>query len=145
MSEEENTEMNEAPKEVSISEFRPYLNRFRVVFKVVSKDEVVEVQNRDNADEKHKMSNVKIADKTGSIILTAWDNDIDLLEESKYYALTNGYVNLYRDSMRLARGKFGEFEEVEDDFEPLLEPNRSDEKHQRRQRRNNFRRNNSYD
>lgn len=145
MSEENTEEMpDETPKEVSISEFRPYLNRFRVVFKVVSKDEIVEVQNRDNPDEKHKMSNVKIADKTGSIILTAWDNDIDLLEDSKYYALTNGYVNLYRDSMRLARGKFGEFEEVEDDFEPTLEPNRSDEKHQRRQRRNNFRRN-SYD
>lgn len=134
MSEEEIS--NETPNEVSISEFRPYLNRFRVVFKVIGKDEVVEVQNRENPDEKHKMSNVHIADTTGSIILTAWDADIDLLEENKFYSLTNGYVNLYRDSMRLARGKFGEFEAVEDEFEPVLEPNRSDEKHQKRQRRN---------
>ena len=141
MSEEESPEItDETPKEVSISEFRPYLNRFKVIFKVVGKDEIVEVQNRDNPDEKHNMSNIKIADTTGSIILTAWDNDIDLLEENKYYSLTNGYVNLYRDSMRLARGKFGEFEEVEADFEPSLELNRSDEKHQRRPRRN-FRRN----
>lgn len=130
---------NEEPKEVTISEFRPYLNRFRVVFKVIGKEDVVEVQNRDNPDEKHQMSNIKIADTTGSVILTAWDNDIELLEEGKYYSLTNGYVNLYRDSMRLARGKFGEFAEVEDNFEPNLQVDRSEEKHQRRQRRNNFR------
>lgn len=128
------------PNDVSISEFRPYLNRFKVVFKVIGKEEVVEVQNRDNPDETHKMSNIKIADTTGSIILTAWDNDIDLLQENKFYSLTNGYVNLYRDSMRLARGKFGEFEEVSEEFEPSLEPNRSEETHQRRPRRNNFRR-----
>ena len=128
----ENTEV----KDVTISEFRPYLNRFRVVFKVIEKEEVVEVSNKNNPDETHKMSNVKIADKTGSVILTAWDNDIDLLEPEKYFSLTNGYVNLYRDSMRLARGKFGEFAESDEDFEVSLEPNKSDEQHQRRPRRN---------
>ena len=131
---------NSEPKEVPISEFRPYLNRFKITFKVVGKDEVVEVQNRDNPDETHRMSNITIADTTGSIILTAWDHDIEFLEEDKFYSLTNGYVNLYRDSMRLARGKFGEFQEVQVEFEPVLEPNRSEEKHQRRQRRNNFHR-----
>lgn len=142
MSEEEipNTEMsNETPKEVSISEFRPYLNRFKVNFKVIGKEDVVEVQNRDNPDETHKMSNIKIADKTGSIILTAWDNDIEMLVENKFYSLTNGYVNLYRDSMRLARGKFGEFAEIQNEFDVSMDPNRSDEKHQRRPRRNNYR------
>lgn len=130
MSENEN-EVNE----ITISEFRPYLNRFKVTFKVISKEETQEVTNR-NSDETHLMSNVTIADPTASVILTAWDDDIEYLEIDKYYSLTNGYVNLYRDSMRLARGKYGEFSEEEDaDFEPTLEPNRSDEQHERRQRR----------
>ena len=123
-------------EDIKISEFRPYLNRFKVTFKVIERDEIVEVQNRNNPDEKHQMSNVKIADSTGSVILTAWDDDIEYLEIDNYYSLTNGYVNLYRDSMRLARGKYGEFSESDADFEPNLENNRSDEKHERRRRRN---------
>ena len=132
---------DEEVQEINISEFRPYLNRFKVTFKVIEKDETTEVQNRNNPDETHQMSNITIADSTGSIILTAWDDDIDYLEIGNFYSLTNGYVNLYRDSMRLARGKYGEFSESDADFEPNTELNRSDEKHERRRRRNSRPRN----
>ena len=133
-------EQQQEVEEIKISDFRPYLNRFKVTFKVIEKDEVTEVQNRNNPDETHNMCNVKIADATGSVILTAWDDDIEYLEVDNYYNLTNGYVNLYRDSMRLARGKYGEFSESDAEFEANTEVNRSDEKHERRQRRrtNNF-------
>lgn len=118
----------------TISEFRPYLNRFKCIFKVIEKEDTVEVQNR-NSDESHQMSNVTIADESASVILTAWDDDIEYLAVGSYFSLTNGYVNLYRDSMRLARGKYGEFSESDADFEPNTEINKSDEQHERRPRR----------
>ena len=76
---------DEEVQEINISEFRPYLNRFKVTFKVIEKDETTEVQNRNNPDETHQMSNITIADSTGSIILTAWDDDIDYLEIGNFY------------------------------------------------------------
>lgn len=124
--------------DVTINELKPYHNRFNVVFKVVSKGEEREVSNRNDPDETHRISDIVVADKTASIIISAWDKDIDLLEEGKSFSLKNGFVNVFRDSMRLARGKFGNLEESEEAIEPNTEINRSEEVHERRQRRRNY-------
>ncbi|MHA2364279.1 MAG: hypothetical protein ACXAC7_10000 [Candidatus Hodarchaeales archaeon] len=121
--------------DVKISALYPYQNRFRVVFKVIEKTEPREVTNRNNPEETHRLSDVTVADDTGSIILTVWDDDIDFIKDGNYFSLVNGYINIFRDSMRLARGKFGNFVEEEADFEPNLTNNRSDEVHERRKRR----------
>ena len=121
--------------EVTIKDLKPYQNRFNVTFAIVSVGEERTVSNRNNPDETHRISDITVADQTGSIILTAWDDDIDLLEEGKSFALNNGFVNIFRDSMRLARGKFGNFTESEATIEANTESNRSDEVHERRQRR----------
>ena len=123
-------------QDVKISALEPYQNRFKVVFKVIEKTEPREVTNRNNPAEKHRLSDITVADDTGSIILTAWDDDIELLELEKYYALISGYVNVYRDSMRLSPRKNGSFESVEVEFENLnLENKRSEEVHEQRRYR----------
>ncbi|MHA2366284.1 MAG: hypothetical protein ACXAC7_20175 [Candidatus Hodarchaeales archaeon] len=125
-----------ALQDVKISALEPYQNRFKVIFKIIEKTEPQEVANRNNPEEKHRLSDITVADDTGSIILTAWDDDIELLELGKYFALTNGYVNVYRDSMRLSSRKSGSFESVEVEFENLnLENKRSEEVHEQRRHR----------
>ena len=126
--------------DTTIGDLKPYQNKFRVNFKVIEKEEEREVKNRNNPDETHRIANITVADDTASIVLTAWDSDIDQLDEEKFYTLENGFCNLFNDSMRLVRGKFGEFTELESDFEPNLATNRSEEKHQNNRRRNNFNR-----
>lgn len=124
-------------EDVKLSDVRPYQNRFRVVFKVIEKTDEREVGNKNSPGETHRLSNIMVADDSASIVLTAWDDDIDLLEPGRYYSLANGYVNIFRDSMRLARGRYGDFAEVEDaEFEANTENNRSDEVHERRPRKN---------
>lgn len=121
---------------VKIGELRPYQNRFRVVYKVIDKGEVREITSRKTPDEIHRMCNVTVADDTGTIILTAWDDDIDFHEVEEMYAMINGYVNIYRDSMRLARGRYGHFEATEASFDEVnLENRRSEEIHERRPRK----------
>ncbi|MHA2363252.1 MAG: single-stranded DNA-binding protein [Candidatus Hodarchaeales archaeon] len=124
--------------EVKISDLRPYQNRFKVIFKVIEKTEPREVSNRNNPDETHRLSDITVADETASIILTVWDDDIELMEEGNYYSLVNGFINVFRDSMRLARGKYGNFESAEAEFDVNLSTNRSDEVHERRQRRRDY-------
>ena len=123
--------------DVNIKELQPYQNRINVVFSVVSKGEEREVSNRNNPDESNRVSDITVADATSSIILTAWNEDIDLLEENKSFTLNNGFVNVFRDSMRLGKGKYGDFEKIDETLDNLnTETNRSDEVHERRQRRN---------
>ncbi len=140
MSEEENQANSQeiVIEDKKISELRPFINKFRVSFKVIEKEEEREVKNRNNPDESHRIANITVADDSASIVLTAWDDDIDQLTEEKFYSLENGFCNLFNDSMRLVRGKFGEFSEIESEFEPNLAVNRSEEKHQSRKPRNNY-------
>jgi replication factor A1 len=140
LSEEEqvNTNSEIVIEDIKISELKPFQNKFRLNFKVVEKEEEREVKNRNNPEETHRISNITVADDTGSIVLTAWDADIDTLSEDKFYSLENGYCNLFNDSMRLVRGKFGEFTEIDSEFEPNLALNRSEEKHQSRRPRTNY-------
>ena len=125
-------------EDVNLSELKPYQNKFRVNFKVIEKEEEREVKNRNNTDQTQRIANITVADSTASIVQTAWDQDIDQLTEEKFYTLENGFCNLFNDSMRLVRGKFGEFAEADGEFEPNLAVNRSEEKHQPRRPRNNF-------
>ena len=142
---EQNTTEEIIIEDKKISDLRPYINKFRVNFKVIEKEEEREVKNRNNPDETHRIANITVADDSASIVLTAWDEDIDVLNEEKFYSLENGFCNLFNDSMRLVRGKFGEFSEIESEFEPNLALNRSEEKHQPRRPRNNYNRgNNNY-
>ncbi|MFW9929051.1 MAG: hypothetical protein ACFFD1_06645 [Candidatus Thorarchaeota archaeon] len=129
---------------VKLSEIKPFQNRFKTIFKVLEKSEEKSVTNK-NSEEEHLMSDITIADDTASIILTAWDDDINFLEIDKYFSLTNGYVNIYKSSMRLARGRYGVFEASEEEFEVNTENNRSNEVHENRKRRNYRRPRRNYD
>ena len=121
----------------TIQDLQPYQNRFRTVFKVVEKGAEREVNSKNDPSEKHRLCDIKVADTTGNIIFTAWDNDIDLLEQDKYFELANGFVNIFQNSIRLSRGKFGSIKQIEDAFEVNTSNNRSDETHAPRQRRFN--------
>ncbi|OLS26811.1 MAG: hypothetical protein HeimC3_07030 [Candidatus Heimdallarchaeota archaeon LC_3] len=129
-------------KDVKVKDLQPFENKFRLNFKVIDKSEVREVTNKNNPSETHRISDVTVADDTGAIILSAWDEDIDFLEDNKFFKIENGYVNVFRDSMRLSKGKFGNFAPSEEEFEANTETNRSDEVHERYQQRSNYNRGN---
>ncbi|MHA1984729.1 MAG: single-stranded DNA-binding protein [Candidatus Hodarchaeales archaeon] len=130
-------------KNTKISDLKPMEERFRLSFKVMKKSEIREVTSRNN-DDTHRISDVTVSDETGSILLSAWDDDIELLEQGKFFKIENGYVNVYRDSLRLGRGKFGSFEPIEEEFEVNETNNRSDETHERPQRRSNYQKNRKF-
>ena len=87
---EQNTTEEIIIEDKKISDLRPYINKFRVNFKVIEKEEEREVKNRNNPDETHRIANITVADDSASIVLTAWDEDIDVLNEEKFYSLENG-------------------------------------------------------
>jgi replication factor A1 len=76
-----------------------------------------------------------VADETGSVLLTLWNETIDEVNEEDAYEVRNGYVTLFRGSMRLNIGRYGSLtasEEVID--ETNVENNMSDRQYEEEQR-----------
>ncbi|MFX1537503.1 MAG: single-stranded DNA-binding protein [Promethearchaeota archaeon] len=93
-------------RRLKIENLTPFVKHIEVSFKIINKGEVREIVSK-RSGEMHNLCDITVADSTGAIILTLWDNDIDLVEEGKDYILSNGYVNVFRNSMRLSKGKYG--------------------------------------
>ncbi|MFH1224377.1 MAG: hypothetical protein V1676_01090 [Candidatus Diapherotrites archaeon] len=96
----------------NVAELRPFSKKVDLVVKVLEKNEVREVTSKlDNSQ--HKVTEALVADATGSVLLTLWDDAIEKVEIGKSYAITNGYTSTFKDSVRLNIGRYGEFKEAE--------------------------------
>lgn len=56
----------------------------------------------------HKVTEALVGDETGTILLTLWDDAIDKVSEGKNVDIKNGYVSVFKGSMRLNIGRFGQ-------------------------------------
>jgi replication factor A1 len=107
--------------DVKISELKPLENNLNIVFKVTKKLNERQVKNR--TGETQRLCEFTISDPTGSIILTLWNADIDGLKEGSVYKLSNGYANVFKNSLQLSKGKKGSIVEDDTVFETINEEN----------------------
>ncbi len=98
---------------VKIGDLTTYSRGVNTVAKVISKTEVREVTSRSDGTS-HKVCEALIADETGSVYMSLWDDNVDSVVEDQVLQVSNGYINLFRGSMRLNIGKYGSYEEVEE-------------------------------
>ena len=111
---------------VKIEDVKPLEKHIDVVFKVYEKEEEREINAR--SGETHRVCDFVVADETAAITLTLWNEDIDLVELEKVFKLSNGFANVFRNSLRLSKGKFGELSEDSTVFDEInTENNRSSE------------------
>lgn len=96
-----------------IEELNPRSRQVNVIVKAVSKSDVREVTSRSDGSA-HRVCEALVGDETGSIYLTLWDDNIDKVNEEDTISIKNGYVSLFRGSMRLNIGRYGSFEKVEE-------------------------------
>jgi len=116
---------------IFVSDLKPRSRNINVKFKVVSISEPRNVFSRKDGSE-HRVAEAKVADSTGCIILTLWDDNIEKLKEGKTYELKNAYVNLFQNKMRLNIGRNSTLLESEEEIEDLNLDNDLSEKEVRR-------------
>ncbi len=97
-----------------IGDLNSFSRRVYTIAKVVSKNEPREVTSK-NDNSKHQVCEALIADDTGSIYLTLWDEAIDDIVEDQVLKLKNAYVNAFKGSMRLNLGRYGSYEQLDED------------------------------
>ena len=74
-----------------------------------------------------RVCEVKVADATGSILLSLWDDQIGKIAVDDTISIQNGYISGVRNSMRLNIGKYGKMLLAEEAITDVItEPNMSD-------------------
>ncbi len=113
-------EVPEAEEFIKVDQLKPESRGVNTIVKVASKSETREVLSRRDGST-HRVTDALVGDETASIYLTLWDESIDKINEAVTLRIRNAYVNLFKGSMRLNLGRYGEFEVVEDS--PIAEVN----------------------
>ncbi len=60
-----------------------------------------------------RVANAIVKDESGSMKLTLWNEQIDMVHEGDKIHIKNGYVSDWKDELQLSTGKFGTLEIVE--------------------------------
>jgi len=92
-----------------IEQLKPNTRSVNLVVKVVSVSEPRTVSGG-----AHRVADILVGDETGAIYLTLWDDAIDRVKEGVVIKIKNGFISLFRGSMRLNVGKYGSFEVLEE-------------------------------
>ena len=77
-----------------------------------------------------RVANAIVADGSGEIKLTLWNQDIDKVKAGSKVKVSNGYVNEFNGELQLTSGKFGKLEVLDsepgDEEEPAVSDNAED-------------------
>lgn len=98
-----------------VEDLKTYTIRANLRVKVVTKGEPKSVVSRKDGVT-YKVAEALVGDETGCVLLNLWNEDIDRFEVGDVIEIRNGYVRLFRGSMRLNIGKYGEARKVEEDI-----------------------------
>ena len=82
------------------------MKRVTVEANVIEKGEPREVRSR-YKDETYNVADAVVADETGSIKLTLWNEQIDQVDVGNKIKIENGYVTSFKGEIQLNVGKFG--------------------------------------
>jgi replication factor A1 len=91
---------------MKIKELRNGMKKISIEAKVAEKSEPREVTSRFK-DETYKVATAIIADETGTIKLTLWNEQIDQVKVDDVIQVDNGYVTDFRGEIQLNLGKYG--------------------------------------
>jgi len=114
---------------MKIADLTQYSRQINVTVKVISKTDVREVTTRTD-ETRHRVCEALVADDTGAIYLTLWDDAVDKVQEDQVLAITNAYMNTFKGSMRMNIGRYGSLEMLEEaPFEDVNLENNLSAKH----------------
>lgn len=112
-------EKKREPVEAKINELTTASKAVNVTAKVVSKSEVRNIpMGRDGSP--HNVCDALVADETGCVYLTLWDDNIEKVNEEDTIRIENGYITLFKGNMRLNIGKYGKLEAAKEPLEVEL-------------------------
>ena len=109
--------METTPTDFNVKDLNENSKNVNATLKVIEIGEVKDIQSKFGDK---RVCEVKVADSTGCILLSLWDDQIGKIAVGDTITIQNGYISVVRNSMRLNIGKYGKMLLSE---EPLTEVN----------------------
>ena len=91
---------------MKINELHDGMKRVNVQARVTEKSDSREVVSRFK-DQTFRVATAMVADETGTVKLTLWNDQIELVKVNDTVRVENGYVTSFRGEIQLNVGKFG--------------------------------------
>ena len=114
-------------KKTKIADLEPFQKNINLIFKVIKKGYARRIRKTGSS-----VSECLIADDTGSILLTVWDEDIEMLETGEYFSINKGYTDIHRNHLKLNKKRYGQIEPCPDqEYEIYTENNLSNKTYDR--------------
>ncbi len=133
--------MEQSKELTKIADLTPESKSVNVIAKVLSVGEPKEIPSKYGPS--RKVAEVPIADESGSVVLSLWQDQIGTVSEGETIQIENGYVSLVKGHIRVNVGKYGKITKSEVDVsDPSTGVNVSDKEYEQPERRpyNNRRR-----
>uniref|UniRef100_A0A8D0HF89 SOSS complex subunit B2 n=1 Tax=Sphenodon punctatus TaxID=8508 RepID=A0A8D0HF89_SPHPU len=89
-----------------IKDLKPGMKNLNVVFIVLEIGRVTKTKDG------HEVRSCKVADKTGSVTISVWDEIGSLIQPGDIIRLTKGYASLWKGCLTLYTGKGGELQKI---------------------------------
>ncbi|XP_063788413.1 SOSS complex subunit B2 isoform X1 [Pseudophryne corroboree] len=91
---------------VSIKDIKTGQKNLNIVFIVLEIGRVTKTKDG------HEVRSCKVADKTGSITVSVWDEIGSLIQPGDIIRLTRGYASLWKGCLTLYSGRGGELQKI---------------------------------
>ncbi|MBU7033335.1 MAG: single-stranded DNA-binding protein [Theionarchaea archaeon] len=98
---------------IPVADLTPSLRKANIKVHVVRKHPTNQVTSRKDGST-YEIAEALVGDPSGCILMTLWNEDIDLMEEGKDYHIFNGYVSVFKNSMRLNLGRSGTLQKIDE-------------------------------
>ncbi len=95
---------NPTPTNFNVNDLTENSKNVNATIKVIEIGETKDIPSRFGDK---RVCEVKVADASGSILLSLWDDQIGKIAVGDTLSIQNGYISIVRNSMRLNIGKYG--------------------------------------
>ncbi|KAK3512725.1 hypothetical protein QTP70_023513 [Hemibagrus guttatus] len=92
--------------ETFVKDIKPGLKNLNVIFIVLETGRVTKTKDG------HEVRTCKVADKTGSISISVWDEVGALIQTGDILRLTKGYASVFKGCLTLYTGRGGELQKI---------------------------------
>jgi replication factor A1 len=97
---------------MNISELKSNTGKAEITAEVIEKQQPKEFEK---FGKKGKLCNVIIKDSSGTVKLTLWNEQVELVSMGDMVKISNGWVSEWQGEKQLSTGKFGKLEIVKKD------------------------------
>ncbi|XP_039571689.1 SOSS complex subunit B1, partial [Passer montanus] len=92
--------------ETLVKDVKPGLKNLNLIFIVLETGRVTKTKDG------HEVRTCKVADKTGSINISVWDDVGNLIQPGDIIRLTKGYASVFKGCLTLYTGRGGDLQKI---------------------------------